>query len=255
MMKTEDASRREAEKQNEKNGKGASEQAACEWSNPDVKVDETMKRCTRMFNCYEPPEPSAAELKNDHQAVAFSPQKLMAIVRKHMDSADYLKATTSAVLSPAEASRALVGELSGMLDLRDHALESKKAAAQACAHKWKAAPRAVFRNPLWTGKCQTWLGKDFKTHKLPSGRDFNFNEVRVVFVVESMTRTAFDNKRVFHLVHTHTHTQHASLMHLSSYLFCVHLTHIVSLPNLLYLTRRLQSFVPMFAQCLVSAAC
>ena len=184
MMKTEDASRREAEKQNEKNGKGASEQAAtCEWSNPDVKVDETMKRCTRMFNCYEPPEPSAAELKNDHQAVAFSPQKLMAIVRKHMDSADYLKATTSAVLSPAEASRALVGELSGMLDLRDHALESKKAAAQACAHKWKATPRAVFRSPLWTGKCQTWLGKDFKTHKLPSGRDFNFNEVRVVFVV------------------------------------------------------------------------
>ena len=187
MMTTEDASRREAEKQNGENGKGASEQAAtCEWSNPDVKVDETMKRCTRMFNCYEPPEPSASELKTDHQAVAFSPKKLMAIVRKHMDSADYLKATTKAVLSPAEASRALVSELSGMLDLRDHALESKKAAAHACEHKWKAAPRAVFRNPLWTGKCQTWLGKDFKTHKLPSGRAFNFNEVCVVLVVMSI---------------------------------------------------------------------
>merc|ERR1712216_810618 len=113
-----------------------------------------LKRCLALFNCYDPNNTHEDGDDMTSKVFKLTPEILMATIKRHMDSVDYLTDQNGeAFVPPAVAARHLSEDLSKYLEIGDKVIQDKLAAAAICRHGWKKTPQRVFRHPLWAGTC------------------------------------------------------------------------------------------------------
>jgi hypothetical protein len=89
-------------------------------------------------------------------AKKMDPQFVLDMIEKHMDSMDYLSGNNAVLKTPKEASTALFKDLQKAMDADTMFTEQKAAEASTCEHDWKLGVGAMWRHPLWSGRCVVW---------------------------------------------------------------------------------------------------
>jgi hypothetical protein len=144
-----------------------------EWGSPKQftdasvpQVDVIYEKCMRLMKCVKPSDVGGAGgaggLGDGIAGTASTAKKMnsnlvLKMIQNHMDSMDYLSEHPAGTLkSPKEASLALFRDLKKAMDADTIFTEQEAVEKGTCRHDWKLGVSAMWRSPLWSGRCVAW---------------------------------------------------------------------------------------------------